>query len=179
MTHRSSEQRVLDHRAQTLAAPRRRKESRQDWRRVLIFRLLGKPYGVDLNRVEAITRIGEIYPIPLTPPHLQGIIRRHGQNTTLVSLRHFFNAAAEGVYDADYALIVTAGDKRFAIQAEDVEGVQRLDPTAVRPPPDNLDVAQRPYVDGVTAQGVIVLSLEQLVAAPHFAAGQQRPQGAQ
>ncbi len=167
-----SEQTVLDRRAQGLARPRRRTKSRHNWRRVLVFTLLGKPYGVDLDRLEAIIRIGDIYPVPMTPPHLQGIIRRQGQSITLVSLRHFFDRGAEGVYDADYALIVGAGSKRFAIQAEDVDGVLRLDPEAVRPPPDNMDPSQRPYVSGVTADGVVILSMESLVAADHFAAGQ-------
>jgi len=171
MTVSPTEQSLLNQRAEGLARPRRRTESRSDWRRVLVFKLLGKPYGVDLDRLEAIARIGDILPIPMTPPHLQGIIRRQGQSITLVSLRHFFDHRAEGVYDADYALIVSAGAKRFAIQAEDVDGVLRLDPAAVRPPPENLDPTQRPYVAGVTADGVLILSLENLVAAAHFAAG--------
>lgn len=170
MNETPSEQTILDQRARALAQPHRRKTSRRGWRRVLAFRLLGRPYGVDLDRVDAILRIGDICPVPLTPPHLQGIIRRNGQSITLVSLRYFFDPRAEGVYDADYAMIVTAGSKRFALQAEDVEGVLHLDPAAVRPPPDNLDPAQRPYVDGVTAEGVILLSVDQLVAAEHFAA---------
>lgn len=172
----STDKQLLDRRAQSLAQPRQEVGRRQDWRSVLAFRLFGEPYGVDLDRVEAIARIGEIYPVPLTPPHLQGIIRRHGHSITLVSLRHFFNPAAQGVYDADYALIVQAAGKRFAVQAEDVEGVGRADPEEVRSPADNMDPALRPYVDGVTLDGVILLSLEKLVAARHFAVGHPRKQ---
>ena len=136
---------------------------------LLAFSMMSTSWAVELGRVDAVTRIGDIFPVPLAPPHIPGIIRRRGQTYALVSLRRFFHPHAEGIADADFALIVGVQGKRFALQAEEIEGVIQVGVSGLAPPPDNFDPAQVPYVAGVTTGGLVVLDLDCLIESEGFA----------
>ncbi|MCP4680514.1 MAG: chemotaxis protein CheW [Deltaproteobacteria bacterium] len=163
------DRRMLRARADEMAKPA---TEQQDESRstppLLEFVLMGLRYAVYLEKVEAVMRIGDIIPIPLTPPHISGIIRRRGESIALVSLKHFFHPDTHGVADADFAVIVSAGGKRFALQVEDIEGVIRLIEEAPRPPPENFDAAQTAHISGITTDGLAVIDLSSLVEAPGF-----------
>ena len=134
----------------------------------LEFSLMGLRYAVHLDKVESVSKIGEIVSIPLTPRHFSGIIRRRGESIALVSLRHFFHSDAEGIADSDFALIVSVRGKRFALQVEDIQGVVHLDQNRVLKPPDNFDPAQQPFVVGVTIDGLIIINLDSLAETEGF-----------
>jgi purine-binding chemotaxis protein CheW len=159
---------ILQKRAEILAQPREAVDAVVEMLHILRFSLMGQDYAVPLEAVEAVLRIGDIVSIPLTPKHIQGVIRRRGQTIALVSLRHFFHPEFEGLVDSDFAIIVSAGGKRFALQVEEIEGVVRCPKSALVAAPDNFDRAQAPFVVAVTTEGLTILNMERLVAADDF-----------
>jgi chemotaxis signal transduction protein len=159
---------VLARRAEALAKPRTDTGAVVETVAILRFSLMSQDYAVPLDAVEAVLRIGEIVSIPLTPKHIQGVIRRRGQTIALVSLRHYFHPEYEGLVDSDFAIIVVADGKRFALQVEDIEGVVRIPKSAFLPAPDNFDTAQSPFVIAVTTEGLTILDVGRLVAAGNF-----------
>jgi chemotaxis signal transduction protein len=162
------DERLLRRRAAELAKRLDHEEVSVTHVALLEFSLMGLRYAVHLDKVESVSKIGDIVSIPLTPRHFSGIIRRRGQSIALVSLRHFFHADAEGIADSDLALIVSVLGKRFALQVEDIQGVAHFEENCLQPPPDNFDPAQQPYVFGVTLDGLIVVDLASLVQADGF-----------
>jgi chemotaxis signal transduction protein len=162
------DQSVLARRAELLAQPRASGDAVVETAALLEFTLMDGAYAVPLDAVEAVLRIGQIVAIPLTPKHLQGVIRRRGQTIALVSLRHFFHPEFEGVVDADFAVIVVAEGKRFALQVEEIEGVVHVPKRDLRAAPDNFDKAQAPYVVAVTTAGLVLLDLDRLVRTNGF-----------
>jgi len=168
---------VLEQRATILARPRQRETAPRRVLDVLAVRLNGALFGVVLTQVAAVFRVGRVFPVPLVARHLLGIVRRQGRSLTLVSLRHFFEPAAEGLIDADYAVHVRVNEQEFAFQAEGIEGVSRIEAATVGRPPDNLDPGLGRYVSGLTSTGLLMLDLEALVAAEGF--GSRRGRGGQ
>lgn len=154
---------ILKRRAEALALPRAEGAAVVETVALLQFTLMEAQYAIPLEEVEAVLRIGHIVSIPLTPKHIPGVIRRRGQTIALVNLRHYFHPEHEGLADADFAVIVVAGGKRFALQVEEIEGVVRLPRSDLVPAPDNFDKAQAPYVVAVTTGGLAVLDLGRLV----------------
>jgi len=167
---------VLSKRAEILAQPRADVEAVVETVAILRFSLMAQDYAVPLDVVEAVLRIGAIVSIPLTPKHIQGVIRRRGQTIALVSLRHYFHPESEGLIDADFAIIVYTGGKRFALQVEEIEGVVRIPKSAFLPAPENFDKAQAPLVAAVTTEGLTVLDVGRLVLASDF--GMDTPRAA-
>ncbi len=162
------DRRILKARATQLAEPQEQYDQSEESPPLLEFKIMGMRYAVYLEKVEAVTRIGDIVSIPLTPPHISGVIRRRGQSIALVSLRHFFHPNTEGLADADFAVVVIASGKRFALQVEDIEGVIRLIEDRPLPPPDNFDPTQTPFLAGVTTAGLAIVDLESLVVSERF-----------
>jgi len=161
---------VLNRRAETLAKPIEQVESREEWTSLLAFIMLGKRYAVDLGQVVSVTRILEITAIPFAPRHIPGIIRRRGESIDLVNLSYFFNSDRTGISDADFAVIVQARGKRFALQVEDIVGANVVKIADLLLPQDNFDPAQLPYVSRVMLDGLVVLDLDALIQAKGFAA---------
>jgi len=159
---------VLQRRAEELAKPRAADDTAVETAALLQFTLMDADYAIRLEAVEAVLRIGHIVSIPLTPKHIQGVIRRRGQTIALANLRHYFHPEAEGIADADFAVIVVAGGKRFALQVEEIEGVVHVPEDDLFPAPDNFDRAQAPYVVAVTTGGLTVLDVERLVRTDDF-----------
>jgi chemotaxis signal transduction protein len=167
------EQEILERRAADLA--RRDTQTERDRKErlaLLEFTLMSRRYAVRLDQVDAVTRIGEIISIPMTPRHLVGVIRRRGESIALVSLRHFFNASAEGIADADFAMLVQVRGKRFALQVEEVRGVLQLARDLLTDPPSNFDPNQASFVAGVTTDGLTCIDLDKLVEASGFSTGE-------
>ncbi len=161
-------QAIFEQRAKLLATPPKKKEQPDQSLAVLSFILMDANYAVPLERAEAITRIGNIYSIPGTPGHILGIIHRRGQSIALVSLRHYFFPEQKGIADADFAIVVTARRRLFAIQVEDILGVNHVPKAQLIDTPDNMVGNLASFVSAVTNDGLALLNLDKLVEADNF-----------
>ena len=165
---REIENDVLKHRAERLAVPLEASDENIETERYLVFTAMESRFAIPLAQVEAVTRISDIIPIPHTPPHIQGVIRRRGQTIALVNLRFFFNPNAEALADEDYAVSVRARNKLFALQVEDVEGVLLLQKATILPVPESYNAKLRPYLLGITLDDMAVIDLNEIVVTPNF-----------
>lgn len=162
------EREILQNRAVQLATPYEAVDENLEVTRVLVFFAMGSKFAVPLVQVEAVTRIVDIFPIPHTPAHIPGVIRRRGKTIALVNLRFFFYPGTEALIDEDYAVSVKIKNKLFALQIEDVEGVVQLPTSTILPIPDNYDSALKPFLSGITDQELAILNLDEIVTTPNF-----------
>jgi chemotaxis signal transduction protein len=161
---------LLEKRARNLAQPSLQLEPRESGTSLLVFKMMGRRYAVELSCVVTVTRIQEIISIPSAPRHIPGIIRRRGESIGLANLSYFFNAAKPGISDADFAIIVQVQGKKFALQVEDIVGATTVRNADLLSPQDNFDPVQLPFVWKVMLNGLVILSLDALVRAKGFAA---------
>jgi purine-binding chemotaxis protein CheW len=166
---KTNDMEILKKRAAAIARPLEKMEYLANTASFLEFRMSGERYAVRLENVQAVTRVSEITSIPLVPKHISGIIRRRGESIALVSLPYFFDASREGVSDADFAVIVQAKGKRFALQVEEILGVMTLRKDDLLLPQDNFDPNQVTFIFRVTLDGLMILDLDALVDAKRFA----------
>lgn len=159
---------MLAKRAEILAKPIEELSAQEQMVSLLEFSMIAQRYAVQLDYVQAVTRVSEITSIPLVPKHIPGIIRRRGESIALVNLSYFFNANRGGIADADFAVIVQVKGKRFALQVEEILGVATLKGENLRTPQDNFDPTQISYVSHVTVDGLLLLNLEAIVDADGF-----------
>lgn len=162
------EMNVLKQRADQLAKPLAVQNENLEVMRVLVFFAMGSKFSIPLAQVEAVTRINDIIPIPHTPTHIPGVVRRRGQTIALVNLRFFFYPGTEALVDEDYAVVVKVKNKLFALQIEDVEGVVTLLKSSILPVPENYDQSISSYISGITLDGLAVLELNEIIITPGF-----------
>lgn len=159
---------TLRWRAMKLARSSKRLVEQKEIETFLEFRMMGMRYAVYLDRVLVVKKVDEVFSLPNTPSHITGVIRHRGQPVALISLPHFLYPDARGIADADYAIVVLAQRKRFALQVEDIEGVSQLDKASLSIPSDSLSSEQLPYISAVTTEGLAVIDLEKFVQAERF-----------
>jgi purine-binding chemotaxis protein CheW len=59
---------------------------RKEERQILVFRLTNGELGLDISCVREILRPQEIYPLPKTPPFIEGVINLRGHIVPLIDL---------------------------------------------------------------------------------------------
>lgn len=109
---------------------------------VVIFALGNEEYGMPIEVVREITRLGEVRPIPQAPPYVQGLINLRGQAIPLIDLHIRFSISNENCSDTDeglnegntFALITEVKDKLIGFAVDQVREVRILD-NVVPPPP--------------------------------------------
>jgi purine-binding chemotaxis protein CheW len=161
---------ILESRARQLAAPKRQAKTQEQVVDLLAFISMGTRYALPLARVESVGHIEDVVPVPQTPTHIAGIIRRSGRAIALVDIRRFFQPNIQGISDSDYAIVVSAKGKQFALEVENIEGVVNIDKKTLLPPPENLDPGQAPYISAATIDGLCVIDLDRLIDAEGFTA---------
>lgn len=162
------EKSVLTQRASRLAKPLHQEDENLEEIRMLVFSAMGSRFAMSLSAVEAVSKIIDIIPIPHTPAHIPGVIRRRGQTIALVNLRFFFYPQTEGLIDEDFAVSVLVKNKLFAFQVEDVDGVLPLSKSDILPVPDSYDKAIGQYLKGITQDGLAILDLKKIVLTEGF-----------
>lgn len=159
------DQETLRWRALELARSSHETTAPQDRETFLEFRVVGMRYAIHLNQIDTVRKVDEVFPIPRMPSYITGVIRRRGRPVVLISLGLFFYPSMRGIRDADYAVVVLAKNKRFALQVEEIEGVRQFEKSGFLPAVDHIASEQLPFISSVTTDGLAVIDLDKLVQA--------------
>ncbi|MFZ3129841.1 MAG: chemotaxis protein CheW [Desulfosporosinus sp.] len=120
--------------------------------RVVIFALGKEEYGMPIDVVREITRLGEIRSIPQAPPYVQGLINLRGHAIPLIDLHVRFGISAvdhRELEDASsetnsFALITEFYQKLVGFAVDRVLEVRTLDEVAPPPP-----LITAPFIGGL------------------------------
>lgn len=121
---------------------------------VLAFELEGMRFGLPIAVVKELLRSVAITPLPESPPVVPGVVNVRGTIVPVVDLRVRFRLPPKPVSPADHLILVQAGPRLVAIQADratdllplearDIESASRISPgvrylTGIAGLPDSL-----------------------------------------
>lgn len=119
---------------------------------VVVFALGNEEYGMPIEVVREITRLGEIRSIPQTPHYVQGLINLRGKAIPLIDLHVRFGISAVGHKNSEnassetnsFALITEVNQKLVGFAVDRVLEVRTLEDVA---PPPTLITA--PFIGGL------------------------------
>ncbi len=123
-------------------------------RSLLLFRVAGRQFGVDLNQVEQILDVQPIAPTPRPPSSVEGILEYRGRFVAAVSLRKRLSVAAPA--PAHPAVIVLHGvgpDGMVAVLVDQVLHVIRMSPDGILAPPPRVFGIRAEYIRGIGNAG--------------------------
>ena len=69
---------------------------KKEERQILVFTLANEELGLDISCVREVLRPREIYPLPKTPPFVEGVINLRGHIVALIDLRKRLNGKQIG-----------------------------------------------------------------------------------
>lgn len=119
---------------------------------VVIFALGKEEYGIPIDVVREITRLGDVRSIPQAPPYVKGLINLRNQAIPLIDLHIRFGISAEVNQASDdesletnsFALITEVNQTLVGLAVDRVLEVRTLDDVA---PPPSLITA--PFIGGL------------------------------
>jgi purine-binding chemotaxis protein CheW len=128
------------------------------------FVLAGQRYGLETRFVREVARLTRFTPVPGTPAFVMGVTNLRGEILALFDLRHLLGVPV-GV--TDLARIVVLGDRRreFGLLADAASEILYVPGASLA----QTEMAWgRTYVQGVSPDGVVVLSGDALLNDPRL-----------
>lgn len=129
----------------------------------LAFRIGSQLCAVDSSHVREAVQLMQLTPLPGLPATLRGLANVRSQIVPAFDLRSLLQLpAAEAGPTQPTLLILAFNGAEFGICVDALEGSLRLPQAALR---TDLPALQMQYLQGVTADGTVLLDLASLVAA--------------
>ena len=106
--------------------------------RMVIFTLEQKRFGIPLHVVERIVQAVEVTPVPQAPAVILGIINVQGLIVPVFDLRALFGLPAREMQITDQIVIAQTPSQTVALLADEVQGVEDAETTAMSVPAPDL-----------------------------------------
>jgi purine-binding chemotaxis protein CheW len=102
--------------------------------RLLVFRLADEWFGLDATQVQEISRIGQFTRLPLTPPHVLGLVNLRGSITGVIDIRATLNLPQSQFEDSARIIVTITDGLEVGIAAEAVIEMIETTQSAIQPP---------------------------------------------
>ncbi|MFA6970793.1 MAG: chemotaxis protein CheW [Gallionella sp.] len=165
--------RILKERAEVLAREPAQTESADEWIEVLQFVLAYETYAVASEYVREVCPLEELTPLPCTPVFVLGIINVRGEILSVIDIKKFFDLPEKGLTDLNKVIVLESKDMIFGMLADSISGVHIIRRADIQPSLPTLTGIRSNYLQGVTAERVVILDAEKLLNDEHLIVQEQ------
>lgn len=102
--------------------------------RLLVFRLADEWYGLEATQIQEISRLNQITRLPLTPPHVLGLVNLRGAITGVIDIRATLNLPQTQFEDSARIIVTQFEGLEVGIAAEAVIEMVETTRSAFQPP---------------------------------------------
>lgn len=134
---------------------------------MVVFRLAGEFYAVDIHQVREIIRVPEITRVPRTPEFVEGVINLRGSVIPIIDLRKRFGMEAARANDEQRIVVVELDDKTLGVIVDAVTEVLRIDRDKIEPPSPYIVSLDTQYITGIARLDerlVIMLDVDRVLS---------------
>jgi len=156
--------RVLEERAKALAREPARAEAADEWIEIVEFTLAHERYAIASEHVREVYPLEELTPLPCTPTFVLGIVNLRGEILSIIDIKEFFDLPKKGLTDLNKVIVLESEDMMFGIVADAIGGVRRILRTDIQPSLPTLTGIREDYLQGVTAERIVVLDAGKLLS---------------
>ena len=132
---------------------------------LVVFKLGGEDYGVEISQVREIIRKREITPIPRQPQYVEGVLNVRGTIIPVVNLKKRFGLTGDSSTQP-HTIIVESGEGLVGLLVESVKEVIRVPGDHIHPPPTVTTGVDSEYLRGICRVGerlLIYLDVKKVV----------------
>ena len=133
---------------------------------VLEFRLADERYAVESRHVREVYPLKELTPLPGTPPFILGIVNVRGRILPVVDLKKFFDLPEQGLTDLHRIILVEGNGLELGLLADATVSVRSIRADSLQPSLPTLTGIRSDYLQGVTAERLIVLDVARILSDP-------------
>lgn len=157
---------ILRTRARALSRPPETVPETASLIQVLEFRLADERYAVETRYVREVYPLKDLTPLPGTPPFFRGLVNVRGRILPVVDLKKFFDLPDLGLTDLHRIVLVEGRDMTLGLLADAAVGVRVLPVESLQTSLPTLNGVRSDYLKGVTADRVVVLDIDRILADP-------------
>ncbi len=157
---------ILRERARALARPPQRDIAGDALLELLEFRLARECYALETRHVDEVLPLVDLTPLPGTPAFVRGIVNVRGRILPVLDIKQFFDLPDEGLTDLHCIILVHGNGLEFGLLADVIVGVRSIFADRLQPSLLTLTGIRAEYLKGVTAERLVVLDLDRLLADP-------------
>lgn len=157
---------ILRARAQALARPLARSNAAESSLQLLEFRLAREHYALETRHVREVYPLKNLTPLPCTPPFVPGVVNVRGRITPVIDIKKFFDLPDQGLTDLHRIILVHGDGIELGLLADEIVGVRTLPLDRLQPSLPTLTGIRADYLKGVTADRLVVLDLDRMLADP-------------
>lgn len=126
----------------------------------IVFHVGDEEFGVPIEAIQEIVRMGQITPIPDSPEFVQGLINVRGEIVAVINLMARFFLKGE-TNEPKHIVITRQEENLFGLMVDEVTEVLRIPKSEVKPPPKLIATVREEYVNGViTVENRLILLLD-------------------
>lgn len=160
----ASARRILEERARALAQPLEQVEATGPRSELLTFSCAGSTYAIEASDAVAVVPLGDLTPVPGTPPAVLGVVNHRGRILAVVDVERLGAAGGRDATEASLGIVIETDGAAFVLLTDTVPELVSLDEGDVTP-------AARPdgVVRGVTSTMAALLDVTALARDPRIA----------
>lgn len=128
-------------------------------RTFVAFLLEGEEFGLPVENVREVLRVGEVTRVPQAPPHIRGVTNVRGSILPVVEIRTRMGLPALDPGPQARVVVLEVGERALGLLVDRVTRVARLGVSEIQPPPAEVVTARTDYVVGVARrpEGLLIL----------------------
>jgi len=133
----------------------------------VVFNLGDEEFGVDIEQVSEIVRIGKFAPIPDSPEFIRGLTNVRGTIIAVIDLKKRFALREEKGVEGKHIIITREQKNLLGIMVDEVTEVLRVAQQEIKPAPGMTTVIHKKYMIGVITVGermIILLDLKSVLS---------------
>jgi purine-binding chemotaxis protein CheW len=134
---------------------------------LIVFRAGHEEFGVLIDAVREIIKIGLVTPIPGSPDFIKGIINVRGEIVTAIDIKSRFSLPAMEETEEKHIVVTKKEDNLFGLIVDEVIEVLRIQQKDIKSAPSLLDRINEKYVKVIITHDeriIIFLDLDQVLS---------------
>jgi purine-binding chemotaxis protein CheW len=112
------------------------------------FSIEGRLYGIDVMKVQEVTRPLPMTEVPMAPDYVCGLINLRGQIATAISLRRLFGITGERPKD-EMNVVCRIDGLLFSFLVDWIGDVTEVEQEAREPAPATISTDVKRFIDGI------------------------------
>jgi purine-binding chemotaxis protein CheW len=120
-----------------------------DTMQLVIFRLNGQEYGIDIFKVNEIVPYSKPTKIPNSPAYIEGVLNLRGKVIPVISLKKKFNLDSVETDDRTRIIVANTGSNVAGFVVDEASEVLTVEKDSIEPVSEIVSNISRKYINGV------------------------------
>ncbi|NLK87915.1 MAG: chemotaxis protein CheW [Clostridiaceae bacterium] len=138
-------------------------------RKYAVFTINKDEFGIEIERINIIERMLEIYKIPNTPEYVEGLTNLRGNVHTVFNLRKRFHLPCPEFTDETKVIIANAHDSVVGLIVDGVREIVKVEDDQFEPMPKELSNIRDRFLSGTVKIGerlILILDIDKVISEP-------------